>query len=170
MDDNVNQEYDIELQLELSDYININDEQSPAATGSLHLIENLLFNTMLAGFNNIINQLSNENNISLLDDENSISLLVDMYVDTMFDNANDNDDNVSEPAGIPENVPIDLPVTIYGNIDLENKTDICPICIDDFENESSVILLTCKHIFHKNCINSWLRIKNSCPMCKISVV
>jgi hypothetical protein len=48
----------------------------------------------------------------------------------------------------------------------------CPICLDDFEtNESQVRELPCQHIFHADCIDTFL-ISNSslCPMCKKSVL
>jgi hypothetical protein len=48
----------------------------------------------------------------------------------------------------------------------------CAICLDDFEhNESQVRELPCRHIFHPDCIDTFL-LRNSslCPMCKQSVL
>lgn len=48
----------------------------------------------------------------------------------------------------------------------------CPICLDDFEpHESQVRELPCQHIFHPDCIDTFL-LRNSslCPMCKQSVL
>ncbi|KAF2128174.1 hypothetical protein P153DRAFT_319525 [Dothidotthia symphoricarpi CBS 119687] len=48
----------------------------------------------------------------------------------------------------------------------------CAICIDDFEpNESQVRELPCRHIFHPECIDTFL-LRNSslCPLCKQSVL
>lgn len=46
--------------------------------------------------------------------------------------------------------------------------DICAICRDDlFEN---VKTLDCTHAFHVECINSWLRVVNSCPFCRAAVL
>ncbi|KAF2627551.1 hypothetical protein BU25DRAFT_410707 [Macroventuria anomochaeta] len=48
----------------------------------------------------------------------------------------------------------------------------CPICIDDFEpNETQVRELPCRHMFHPDCIDTFL-LRNSslCPMCKRSVL
>lgn len=49
---------------------------------------------------------------------------------------------------------------------------ICPICIDDFElNESQIRELPCRHIFHSECIDTFLLNNSSlCPMCKKSVL
>jgi hypothetical protein len=48
----------------------------------------------------------------------------------------------------------------------------CPICIDDFEpNQTQVRELPCRHIFHPDCIDTFLLSNSSlCPMCKQSVL
>lgn len=48
----------------------------------------------------------------------------------------------------------------------------CPICMDDFEaNETQVRQLPCHHIFHPECIDTFLLNHSSlCPMCKQSVL
>lgn len=48
----------------------------------------------------------------------------------------------------------------------------CPICIDDFiPNETTVRELPCKHIFHPECIDLFLRDNSSlCPLCKTSAL
>jgi hypothetical protein len=48
----------------------------------------------------------------------------------------------------------------------------CPICMDDFEvNETQVRELPCHHIFHPECIDTFLLSHSSlCPMCKQSVL
>jgi hypothetical protein len=48
----------------------------------------------------------------------------------------------------------------------------CPICLDDFEsNESQVRELPCRHIFHPDCVDTFLLSNSSlCPMCKTSVL
>jgi len=43
----------------------------------------------------------------------------------------------------------------------------CTICIDSLHNGQSFIYLeTCKHRFHKRCIEDWLKEKHLCPICK----
>lgn len=45
--------------------------------------------------------------------------------------------------------------------------DMCPVCIEDFTIKSKVRELPCQHIFHPECIDSWLTTRaSSCPMCK----
>ena len=41
----------------------------------------------------------------------------------------------------------------------------CSICKDTI-HERSLIRLSCKHYFHKDCINEWFKIRNNCPLCR----
>ena len=42
----------------------------------------------------------------------------------------------------------------------------CSVCKDEFEISQNVLLLPCKHIFHDECIQPWLKDRNSCPTCR----
>lgn len=48
----------------------------------------------------------------------------------------------------------------------------CPICLDDFEFDSSIVReLPCQHIFHPGCIDVFLTENSSlCPVCKCKVL
>jgi Ring finger domain len=51
-------------------------------------------------------------------------------------------------------------------------SSMCSICIDDFEEGESLILLPrCQHAFHKDCILPWLTERQGCcPTCKCNVL
>ena len=46
----------------------------------------------------------------------------------------------------------------------------CPICLDNLTIEKNIIKLSCKHEFCIECIAIWCQKKNSCPMCKTSII
>jgi hypothetical protein len=52
-------------------------------------------------------------------------------------------------------------------LDPEKKN--CVICLEDFKSGEKATLLPCVHLFHKNCIKSWLKSKNMCPICKFEL-
>ncbi|KAF8517391.1 hypothetical protein BU17DRAFT_49790 [Hysterangium stoloniferum] len=48
-----------------------------------------------------------------------------------------------------------------------NTVEKCVICLDEYEPEDDVRLLSCRHAFHKNCIDKWLETgRNNCPACR----
>jgi len=45
----------------------------------------------------------------------------------------------------------------------------CSICFEQYEKENYVAV-KCGHTFHKDCIEKWLRIRQTCPLCRESVI
>ena len=45
----------------------------------------------------------------------------------------------------------------------------CVICMENFAKGDKIISLPCIHIFHANCIKSWLIKEKICPICKFKV-
>lgn len=59
--------------------------------------------------------------------------------------------------------------SIYSNskIKINNKEFFCPICQSDVEINTEIIReLKCNHVYHVDCIDQWLILKNECPLCK----
>ncbi|KII71352.1 E3 ubiquitin-protein ligase RING1-like protein [Thelohanellus kitauei] len=46
------------------------------------------------------------------------------------------------------------------------KTNDCPICMEKFIVGSEIVLLGCEHFFHPDCIITWVRMHNTCPVCR----
>lgn len=43
----------------------------------------------------------------------------------------------------------------------------CSICLDDINKKKNLLkTLKCNHIFHKRCINKWMKTSIQCPLCK----
>ncbi|KAK3345015.1 hypothetical protein B0H65DRAFT_192547 [Neurospora tetraspora] len=50
----------------------------------------------------------------------------------------------------------------------DNKTK-CVICVDDMTLGDKATLLPCNHFFHGECVTPWLKVHNTCPVCRRSV-
>lgn len=47
----------------------------------------------------------------------------------------------------------------------------CAICLEEFiDGESCRVFHACKHLFHSACIDNWLRLNPSCPICRNYVI
>jgi hypothetical protein len=45
----------------------------------------------------------------------------------------------------------------------------CVICVDDMAAGEKVSVLPCSHFFHGDCVLPWLKLHNTCPVCRRSV-
>ncbi|ESQ43312.1 hypothetical protein EUTSA_v10015344mg [Eutrema salsugineum] len=45
----------------------------------------------------------------------------------------------------------------------------CSICLVDYANGDKIKTLPCNHIYHKDCISNWLKLNNTCCVCKAEV-
>jgi len=42
----------------------------------------------------------------------------------------------------------------------------CAICKETFVKDEKLIILTCNHKYHTTCIIPWLKLHNTCPVCR----
>ena len=70
-----------------------------------------------------------------------------------------------------ERVPYSELVPKYKQIKNGDKLigQSCPICQDEYKPKEYRRELTCKHIFHKKCIDKWLKSNLSCPYCRENI-
>lgn len=54
----------------------------------------------------------------------------------------------------------------YVNVTPEMVENVCSICLNPFHVGLKVKKTKCNHIFHKECINSWLEKNLTCPICR----
>lgn len=48
-------------------------------------------------------------------------------------------------------------------------SDKCTVCHDGFDASGVVVKLVCGHMFHNICIQTWLRYKSQCPLCRTTI-
>ncbi|XP_034364745.1 RING finger protein 215 isoform X4 [Arvicanthis niloticus] len=52
----------------------------------------------------------------------------------------------------------------------EPGTETCAVCLDYFYNKQWLRVLPCKHEFHRDCVDPWLMLQQTCPLCKFNVL
>ncbi|XP_071702443.1 E3 ubiquitin-protein ligase At4g11680-like [Rutidosis leptorrhynchoides] len=52
---------------------------------------------------------------------------------------------------------------------LSGEDAVCCICLAKYANNDELRELPCTHFFHKECVDKWLKINASCPLCKNEV-
>lgn len=70
--------------------------------------------------------------------------------------------------GTPQSAINSIPTVKITRDHIKNDLD-CAICKEDFALDSVARKLPCSHLFHGNCIVPWLKIRNSCPLCRAEI-
>ncbi|WZZ42489.1 hypothetical protein YC2023_038748 [Brassica napus] len=73
---------------------------------------------------------------------------------------------VKELAGIKPSVLQSIPVVDFNSEDSKDSFE-CVVCLSKLEDGDKARLLpTCNHWFHADCIEKWLQLHSSCPICR----
>jgi len=51
-------------------------------------------------------------------------------------------------------------------VNAEMVGEACAVCQEALREGEQVKVLPCKHVFHPGCIDPWLNVKNTCPVCR----
>jgi hypothetical protein len=136
-------------------------------------------NNMINIFDNYLHNYSNENyntqyvnifNTNIIRDFNNLGSI------NIFDEYADLPDLIPNNL-YQEDVKIVLNDEQFNNLlhitheEINNDESCeCLICMDEFNKEDDIIKTNCKHLFHKNCIKTWLcEESNKCPICRIEI-
>ncbi|XP_020259188.1 E3 ubiquitin-protein ligase RNF181-like isoform X1 [Asparagus officinalis] len=50
--------------------------------------------------------------------------------------------------------------------EVASSGDRCTICLSGIRTGEIAGQMPCRHFFHRDCITTWLRVNNSCPLCR----
>uniref|UniRef100_A0A0D9VMS6 RING-type E3 ubiquitin transferase n=1 Tax=Leersia perrieri TaxID=77586 RepID=A0A0D9VMS6_9ORYZ len=79
---------------------------------------------------------------------------------------------VAEPRGLEEAAIQSLPAFKYRKAIKKDTahSSACAVCISEFQEEERVRLLpSCLHVFHVDCIDTWLQGNANCPLCRSAI-
>lgn len=70
------------------------------------------------------------------------------------------------PAQIDANSRV---ITYSATVDLDSPS--CSICAQEWQHRDKIRKLnSCRHYFHKACVDTWFREHNTCPLCRTNVL
>jgi hypothetical protein len=95
------------------------------------------------------------------------------HINYIYHNLNNDDNNVdnNDDNNVDDNTYsfIDKIFNIYEKIQIKKNIKKCDTCIICFELNSinnKCSILSCKHIYHSECINEWFDNSETCPICR----
>lgn len=53
---------------------------------------------------------------------------------------------------------------------VEEKSEECTVCLENFDSDDTVFRSECSHVFHSQCIIKWIINKSSCPICRKHII
>lgn len=91
---------------------------------------------------------------------------------------------LQDPRGASASIIDSLPEIVLSEADLQNPDGAespesgtatassltCPICLSDMKVGETARRLRCNHLYHKSCVDEWLRENASCPTCRKRIV
>lgn len=101
------------------------------------------------------------------------SYIVMFYANRLISAWNDHHSQLWKTTGLSSSAIASLPVFTHGvngERDLGVTID-CVVCFSTVEEGERVkVLPNCRHSFHVACIDIWLRLHSTCPLCRGSVL
>ncbi|KAF3775840.1 RING-H2 finger protein [Nymphaea thermarum] len=73
-------------------------------------------------------------------------------------------------SGVDSKLIASLPLCRFSSLGGPNFGHECAICLSKFEDLDILHLLPkCRHVFHVSCIDEWLEMNSTCPLCRQDV-
>ena len=123
-------------------------------------------------FLDIIDEIFNNNNNNEYIVNNRNAIEYHIYYDIMDEeesrNNSYNEEEYEYFSSCKEiNSNLCKPIRIKENDNLIINKECCNICCEDYiTGQYKRILPSCNHIFHKKCVDKWLKTKSNCPVCR----
>ncbi|XP_058738587.1 E3 ubiquitin-protein ligase ATL6-like [Vicia villosa] len=81
---------------------------------------------------------------------------------------------VTAARGLDSSVIDTFPILQYSEVKIHKigKEDLeCAVCLSEFEDTETLRLIPkCDHVFHTECIDEWLALHTTCPVCRANLV
>ncbi|KAM1081202.1 hypothetical protein EV1_015587 [Malus domestica] len=86
--------------------------------------------------------------------------------DLLFGQFSENENATAGRPPAANAVVESLPSVVLTQEDVEKGNALCAVCKDEMKSGEQAKQLPCTHRYHGDCIVPWLRIRNTCPVCR----
>lgn len=130
---------------------------------SVEAMQNLEWEVLwpVNGFNGDLSEVDAEFDHDQYNEAAEYEVLLGQFVD------NEISLRSSPPAS--NSVVENLQTVVLTREDAENNNTVCAVCKDEISLGEQVKRLPCSHHYHGDCILPWLRIRNTCPVCRFEL-
>ena len=141
---------------------NIDQETNTLDINNLNI--NINLNNRLPQLESSRSRLFNYVNPMLMESSRSHRSLVmsnpveNTYLSTYWDNSED------------KKVTNEILETKSNVFKINSKENKCIICQEDYIENNEGRILECMHYYHRDCIDKWFENKNTCPICRTSIL
>ena len=129
--------------------------------------------------NNNINGLLRDTHTNNYDNYNDESKVEQDIIDQLYPDPDkmtyeqlleleENVGNVSK--GLTKKQIKKIPKVLYNRNKFKNDDNKCVVCQYEFKNGEEVTKLSCGHLFHSECVDTWLSKNKVCPMCHKEII
>jgi hypothetical protein len=78
---------------------------------------------------------------------------------------------IKKTNGLEQQIIDNMEIYKMKNVEkLDNDKKKCTICLENYVDGDDSIALPCIHIFHADCIKTWVKDHNTCPICKKDII
>ncbi|XP_042754166.1 probable E3 ubiquitin-protein ligase XERICO isoform X1 [Lactuca sativa] len=104
----------------------------------------------------------------------SILHVIGIHVTSWEDYSNQSiTESVERSRGTPSETYMEefrsrTPSLLYDSLTINCRSkEECSVCLVEFDPDSEINRLSCGHVFHKSCVEKWLKYWNiTCPLCR----
>lgn len=128
------------------------------------------FNNIFSIIENMFNKL-NENNEFISGDNENVEYHIYYEIDEENNEVNEEKDKISFSNCKEINSSLCKFERIKENDELIKKGESCNICFSSYCcGEYKRTIPSCKHVFHKKCVDKWLKTNGTCPLCRDNLI
>ncbi|KAI3419916.1 RING-type domain-containing protein [Psidium guajava] len=93
------------------------------------------------------------------------------HPETIVEVEGDQEDIASRRNGPQKLVRLELAEPRRGDSGTDSTRSSCSICLGDYKDSDVLRLLPdCHHVFHRKCVDPWLQMRPTCPVCRSSPI